>query len=276
MNDVFKEINVTREADILLARRTVEILSVKIDTMSFQEAISKISLFLSARNGLSGTVVSAQAGEGLHQIATINPEFVMTAQKDADFLEVLNRSDLNVADGVGLQFAAKILKLDIGPRITGVDLTRGLARLSSEKGYSIYFLGGAEGVAEKAAHRLKNSYTKLRIAGTYAGTPDEPGIVDRINESNADILLVAFGAPKQDKFIFSNKGKLNVKIAMGVGGTFDYIAGIVPYAPRWVRQIGQEWMYRLIKQPKRIKRIFIATILFPLAILKAKFLGKSK
>ncbi|MFZ1081067.1 MAG: WecB/TagA/CpsF family glycosyltransferase [Candidatus Kryptoniota bacterium] len=245
------------------------ILSVRIDSLDLKGVISKITQFLTER-------VHSENKERLHQISTVNPEFIMTAQKDPDFLETLNSADLNVADGVGLQLAAKILGINIGARITGVDLTWELAKLASENGYSIFFLGAAEGVAEKAAHRLKASYPTLRIAGVYSGTPYETGIVERVNNSKADILLVAFGAPKQDKFIFANKGRLKMKVAMGVGGTFDYIAGTVPYAPNWMRQLGLEWLYRLINQPQRINRIITATIIFPMAVLISKFSRQSK
>jgi N-acetylglucosaminyldiphosphoundecaprenol N-acetyl-beta-D-mannosaminyltransferase len=237
-----------------------EIMSVRVDPLGFEESIKRIQQFLTDGR--------------LHQIATVNPEFVMTAQKDPEFMETLNKTDLNVADGIGLQFGAKVLGVRIGTRITGVDLTWELAKLASENNYSIYLLGAAEGVAEKAAQQLKSFYPKLRIAGTYAGTPYEPGIVERINNSKADILLVAFGAPKQDKFIYHNKSKLKVKIAIGVGGTFDYIAGIVPRAPKTIRKLGLEWAYRLIKQPQRFNRIITATVRFPLAVLRTKLMSK--
>ncbi len=262
--------------DSLEAQNAVSILSVKIDTLNRQALISRISHFMLGQSRSSGDASSRGNENHLHQIATINPEFIMAAQKDPDFMETLNRSDLGVADGIGLQVAAKILGIEIGPRITGVDLTYELAKLASDNGYSIFLLGAAEGVAEKAAHKLKSIHANLRIAGTYAGTPTEPGIVERVNESGADILLVAFGAPKQDKFICSNKERLIAKVAMGVGGTFDYIAGIVPYAPKWIRKIGMEWLYRLIKQPHRINRIVTATVLFPLAVLKGKITPRTK
>ncbi len=235
---------------------STEILSVRIDNLDLQATMEKIRSFFRE--------------ERLHQIGTVNPEFVMAAQKDPEFMEALNQTDLNIADGIGLQFAAKITGGGIGKRITGVDLTWELAKLASEAGYSMFLLGAAEGVAEKTAERLREVNPDLRIAGVYAGTPQEPGLIDRINSANADILLVAFGAPKQDKFIFHGRDKLNVKIAMGVGGTFDYIAGVVPRAPKIVREAGLEWMYRLIKQPERLNRIITATVRFPLAVIKSK------
>ncbi len=229
-----------------------KILGVKIDELTFAEVMAKITLFLDEKK--------------FHQIVTVNPEFVLTVQKDSEFKEVLNQADLNIPDGVGLKLGAWLLGQKIGERLTGVDLTWELAKLANQKGYSIYFLGATTGVAEKASKKIKLLYPNLKIAGCYAGTPDEPGLIEKINNTNADILLVAFGAPKQDKFIFNNKSNIKIKVAMGVGGTFDYIAGVVPRAPKFLRSLGLEWLYRLIRQPKRIGRIFNAVIVFPIKV----------
>lgn len=235
-----------------------KILDVKIDEFTFTQVMTKITTFLKSRK--------------LHQIVTVNPEFVLAAQKDIDFKNVLNNSDLSVPDGFGLKIGAWILGKKIGERLTGVDLTWELAKLASKNGFSIFFLGAAPGVAKKAALNIKKVYPSCKIAGYYAGTPEEKGIVDKINHSNADILFVAFGAPKQDKFIYQNRTKLKVKIAIGIGGTFDYISGIIPRAPLWMRKIGLEWLYRLIKQPKRASRIFRAVIIFPLTVFFSRFI----
>ena len=234
-----------------------KILGVKIENVSFGDVMAKIAAFLMV--------------DELHIIATINPEFVVTAQRDEAFKNILNSTDLNVPDGFGLKFGAWISRQKIGERITGVDLTWEICKLASEKGYSVYFLGAAEGVAEKAANRIKLVHPDLKIAGTYSGTPDEEGIVDKINNCGADILLVAFGSPNQEKFISTNTLNLKPRLAMGVGGTFDYIAGIVPYAPVWMRKLGLEWLYRLFTQPKRWRRIFTATIVFPWMVIISKF-----
>ena len=163
------------------------ILSVRIDTLSFLATIDKIKSFL--------------LEDRLHTIATINPEFIITAQKDEEFRYILNHTDLNVLDGTGVQLAVEMIHRRICERVTGVDLTWALAQIAAERGYSIFFLGAAEGIALGAANRLKHQYPGLRIAGCYAGRPDEEGLVSRINLTHPDILLVAFGAPKQEKFI---------------------------------------------------------------------------
>lgn len=233
-----------------------KILGVKIDDYSFREVTQKITEFLSTNK--------------FHQIATVNPEFIVTAQKDSDFLSLLNNTDLNIPDGFGLKCAGFIKRVKIGERITGVDLTWEIAKIAAEKGYSIYLLGGKKGVAKMTAKRLQLLYHNIKIAGTCAGSPEEEGIVEKINNTKADILLVAFGAPKQDKFIYHHKKQLECKLAMGVGGTFDYISGVLPRAPKWMRTLGLEWLYRLIIQPSRFKRIYTAIIKFPFLVIFSK------
>ena len=237
-----------------------KILDVKIDGLSFSQVKQKITQFLNT--------------PGLKQIVTVNPEFVLAAQKDREFKKILNQAELSVPDGFGLKIAGIILEEKIGERITGVDLTWELAKMAAEKGDSIFLLGARSGVAEKTAKRLKFLYPNLKIAGTYAGKPEEGGIIERINKSGADILLVAFGAPKQEKFIYQHHHELKCKLAMGVGGTFDYISGIMPRAPRWMRSLGLEWLYRLIKQPSRLGRIFRAVIIFPGRVLGYKIFNR--
>ncbi len=230
-----------------------KILNVKIDELNFSEVMREIILFLKTKK--------------LNQITTVNPEFILDAQKDRVFKKIINQSDLSVPDGIGLQFASLLLGQKIGERITGVDLTWELAKLASEKGYNIYLLGAGPDIAFKTSRKLKFIYPNLKIAGFYSGSPKEKGIVEKINKTNPDILLVAFGAPKQDKFIYNNKNKLKCKLAMGVGGTFDYISGEIKRAPLWMRDMGLEWLYRLFHQPSRIIRIFKAIIVFPLTVL---------
>ncbi len=232
---------------------SVKILSTRLDGLNLADVKARIIEFL-------------ESGE-IHQITPVNPEFIMATRRDAELLDIVNKSDLNVADGVGLKLAAMFKRVDIGQRITGVDLTWELARIASERNFSIFLLGAADGIAEKAAGKLTSAFPGLKIAGTYAGKPSEAGIVDRINDSRADILLVAFGVPKQEKFIFANRDRLKVRIAMSVGGTFDFIAGVVPRAPGWMRAAGLEWLFRLIKQPERFNRIITAIVRFPISVL---------
>ncbi len=239
---------------------SLQILGVKLDGLDIVRVRSRIREFLDE--------------DRLHQITPVNPEFIMAARRDRELRDISNRSDLTVADGVGLKIAGRLLRHDVGQRITGVDLAWELAKIAAERRLSIFFLGAAEGVAARAAERVSAAYPDLRIAGTYSGSPSEEGIVERVNSSGADILLVAFGVPKQEKFIHGNRDKLRVRVAMCVGGTFDFIAGIIPRAPRWMREAGLEWLFRLIKQPQRINRIITATVRFPLAVAAEKMIGR--
>lgn len=198
------------------------------------------------------------AGDRTYQICTVSPEFVMIAQDDPSFMRVLHAADLCVADGVGLLFAARFLGHRLPERVTGSDGVPLIARQAAREGWKLFLLGAAPGIAEKAAARLVEDNPGLQIVGTHAGSPavrDEEAIVARVNASGADILLVAYGAPNQDKWIARNRDRLNVAVAMGVGGTFDFLAGVVPRAPRWMRRMALEWLYRLYKQPWRWRRM---------------------
>jgi N-acetylglucosaminyldiphosphoundecaprenol N-acetyl-beta-D-mannosaminyltransferase len=239
----------------------IDILGVKIDSLKFEEAVDKIDGFVSGR-------------KRCYQVVTVNPEFVVAAQYNRSFKKILNNADLSVPDGKGLEYAAKAQGEKFVERITGVDLCWALAKLAEDKGYRIYLLGADPGVALQVANRLKLIHPQIKIVGTYSGKPDEKGLIDRVNQATPDILLVAFGAPKQEKFIYQNRRKLNCKVAIGVGGTFDYISGIVDRAPLWMRKIGLEWLYRLFKQPKRIKRILTAVVIFPILFFAKSLIKK--
>jgi len=193
-----------------------------------------------------------------HQVVTVNPEFVMAAQSNAEFRRVINSSGLALPDGVGVLWASRRLGLPVPGRIPGVDLVERLAALAAERGHRLFFLGAMPGVADKAAEVLRARYPGLVVAGTYAGSPrpeDEIAILARIHVAHPHILLVAYGAPAQDLWIARNLNRLAVPVCIGVGGSFDYIAGTRPRAPRWLRQLGLEWLHRLITQPWRWQRM---------------------
>lgn len=163
-----------------------------------------------------------------------------------------------VPDGVGLLWAAKQRGHPLPERVTGSDGVPIIAERAAQQGWRVYLLGAAEGIAERAAAVLCQRYPGLQIAGTFSGSPApeaEDALVERINASDADILFVAYGAPTQDKWIARNLPRLRVHVAMGVGGSFDFIAGIIPRAPQWMRRAGLEWLYRLYLQPRRIGRM---------------------
>ncbi len=251
----------------------VMILGVRVDKISLSELRTRCAVWLSQEVSAKQCV----------RVVTVNPEFVMEAQKNAQFRSILNTADCAIADGIGLFFASWILygwKRRLF-RVTGVEFTWHLADLCNQTGKRIYLLGGGPGVAQKTADVLLKKYPSLHIAGAEEGIPHivtqgstlfQDDLCRRITDAEPDVLLVAFGAPKQDMWIAEHAVLVpTVKIAVGVGGTFDYIAGIVPYAPQWIRDIGFEWTYRLMTQPHRWRRIITAVIVFPLAVLHAKF-----
>lgn len=236
--------------------KRISILGVPIDDVTENEAVKYIDALMSDGQ--------------LHQVVTVNPEFVMEAQRDQRFMQVLNDASLATADGVGILMAARWLGTPIRERVTGVALVERIAKQAAIRGWRIFFLGAAPGVAEKAAQVLRHRYAGLQIAGAYAGSPsiiEEPFVRQQVLDANPDILLVAYGHPAQDLWIARNQALLNVRLAIGVGGTFDEIVGLVPHAPAWMHRVGLKWLWRLIQQPWRYKRIYTAVVQFPLAIL---------
>jgi len=209
------------------------------------------------------------------QLATINNEFIVEAQKNSEFREVLNKCDLAIAESTGVVWAVKRLYGEKIARLPGADLFEEICDAAASEGWRIFLFGGAEGVALQAARSLRTKRPRLQVSGILDGVPvtaDNPSseIIEQINCSKTDILFVALGAPKQDLWIAKNLPSLNVKVAVGVGGTFDFAAGKIKRAPRWLRKIGLEWLYRLMREPRRFKRIWTATVTFPLLVYRVK------
>jgi len=220
-------------------------------------------------------VLEKLTGHGKHFfIATPNPEMLLEARKNEPFKKILNHTDLNIPDGFGIMLAARMNGKPLKERITGTDLMQAICHHAPE-GTKIFLLGAAPGVAEKTKEKLEKYHSHIKVVGTHSGSPaheEDSHTQHLINESGAELLFVAFGAPKQEMWLARNLSHLtHVKVAMGVGGAFDFIAGVVKRAPYWMRKVGIEWLYRLIKQPSRIGRIFNATIKFPLLFLASKF-----
>jgi N-acetylglucosaminyldiphosphoundecaprenol N-acetyl-beta-D-mannosaminyltransferase len=238
-------------------RRRVVILGVAIDDVLMDEAIAAVARFI--------------AEGGPHQIVTVNPEFVMEARRNRAFRRVLAAADLATPDGFGIILAARWRGTPLRGRVTGIDLTERIAAEAARRGWSLFLLGAAPGVAERAAAALQRANPGLRIAGCYAGSPrpsDEPPIRERILAARPDVLLVAYGHPAQDLWIARNQPLLRVPVAIGVGGTFDELAGVVPRAPALVQRLGLKWLYRLIVQPWRWRRIMTAAPLFLWTVLR--------
>ena len=193
-------------------------------------------------------------GSKKRYIVTPNPEILMIAQKNETFRKILNEADLALPDGVGLIWASRILGKPLKERITGVDFMEKVCELAAKEGFTVGLIGGRDGVALKAAERLKKAYPKLKLVLAQEEWEDNLKIENRNLSSSIDILFVAFGAPKQEIWVNKHLNDLPIKVAMGVGGSFDYFAGLIPRAPKWIQNLGFEWLYRLIQQPWRIRR----------------------
>lgn len=242
---------------------SLSILGVRFDLVGFSEAVDLARVWLKEK------------GDEQRYIVTPNPEFAVEAKKDVEFRHILNNADLSVADGRGIQFAARFLGKPIPERISGVDFMFELCQEFAELNIPIFLLGGGAGVAAKTAAVLQKKFPRLRVVGMFSGNGSPEGdieTVSMVNHTSAQVVFVAFGAPKQEKWITRNLHKLpNVRLAMGIGGSFDYISGSVSRAPKFVRQIGLEWLWRLIREPQRLPRIFRAVIIFPFHVVRSKF-----
>lgn len=245
----------------------VKILGVEVNKITLSEAEKKVKDFL-----------EKDGHDRLRTIYTPNTEIVMRARKDKDFRELLNRGDVVIPDGIGLVHAARIKKNRLPERVTGFDLSIKMLELAEKFGYSIFLMGGAEGVAKAAKEELMKKYPNLKINGYnhgyfkgthigHKGHDEEKKVIEKINKSGADILFVGLGAPKQEIWINENRDKLNCKVAIGNGGVIDILAGKVKATPEIFQKLGLEWFYRLTKNPKRIKRqlalpLFVLIVLF--------------
>lgn len=232
-------------------------LGVPIDAVSAVEAKNRILQLL--------------AHGGQHHVVTPNAEMLVEAARSEAFRRVLQRSALNLPDGVGLKLIGALLWQRIPERVTGVDIVECICRELGED-VPVFLLGGGENVARRTLHVLKKWNPRLHVVGTYAGSPrdEEAGeVIRRINEAHPYLLLVAYGAPHQDLWIAKHLHRMpSVRVAMGVGGTFDFIAGVQRRAPRFVQRIGLEWLWRVIREPRRIKRIWNAVVVYPWLVLR--------
>ncbi len=243
----------------------VYVLGVRVDRVSQKQAL----------NSIQGMLTRHSDAEPCQQVVTVNPEFVMAAQRQRNFRMAINSAALVVADGTGIVWATRFLGRPAPERLAGTDLLPLLARLCAASGYRLYLLGAAPGVAHSAALRLQELAPGLQVAGTYAGTPsalEEDAIIERIREARADVLCVAYGAPAQELWIWRNRARLPVAVAMGVGGAFDFLSGRKPRAPRNMQRMGLEWMYRLYREPWRWRRM----LAIPRFILQVVLKGREK
>jgi N-acetylglucosaminyldiphosphoundecaprenol N-acetyl-beta-D-mannosaminyltransferase len=235
----------------------IHLLGIPIDAVTRQEVRDRMEEFL--------------ADGAAHHILTPNSEMLVAASRNSDFHAVLCKGDFNIPDSAGLLLMARWTGQKIPERITGVDTVQSFCS-SLPADHSVFLLGAGEGVAQRAAEELQRQNPQLTIAGTYGGSPspeEEDAICDRINASEASILFVAYGAPEQDMWIDRVLPRLSsVRVAMGVGGTFDFLAGTQKRAPKFLQKCGLEWAWRLLLNPRRIGRIANAVVVFPLLVLR--------
>ena len=199
---------------------------------------------------------------GPHLVATVNPEFVMRARKDREFARVLDGAALCLPDGTGVVWAARRQGCEVREPVAGVDLVGPLAAMCSRRGFRLFLLGAAPGVAADLAASLRDANPGLEVAA-HAGSPDSSDDVEtvhRIHDHRAQVLLVAYGAPAQELWFDRLQGRLDVSVAIGVGGAFDYLTGRVPRAPAWMRRAGMEWLGRLVRQPWRVRRMAVLPV----------------
>ena len=235
-------------------RNTADILGVRVDRVSMKESLDLLDAFIQQRQP--------------RLIATANAEMVMIAQKDPALLEILNSADLVLPDGAGVVWAARRLGAAVPERVAGYDLTQQLLERSALSGYRVYWFGAAPGVAETAAANASAKWPGLTTVGIRDGyfASDDPTVAKAVTEARPDILLCALGVPKQEKWLAEHLAVLQVPVSIGVGGTFDVMAGIVSRAPLRMQRAGLEWLYRLACQPARFWRMlalphFVARVL---------------
>lgn len=231
-------------AENLPPPRRVRILGARVDDLTWDEALARVAAFIASNRP--------------HHVMTPNPEFVMRARRDRAFGSLLDRADLAPADGVGLKWAARLLGVRIREVVPGSDLVERLAAVGMHDGQRWFLLGAAEGVAAEAAATLGERYPGLRIVGTWSGAPgpeQDDDICRRIEAARpVDVLLVAYGAPAQDVWIARNQPRVRVPVAIGVGGTLDFIAGRSRRPPPLVRRLNLIWLFRLVSEPWRWRR----------------------
>jgi N-acetylglucosaminyldiphosphoundecaprenol N-acetyl-beta-D-mannosaminyltransferase len=224
------------------------VLGVRVDCLDMQATLDRIEKLVDAG--------------GHHLIATVNPEFIMRAHRDRKFAGVLETADLCLADGTGVVWAARRQGCSMSGPVTGTDLIPPLAALCAGRHLRLFLLGAAPGVAAQLASQLRAEHPGLEVAA-HPGSP-EAGSDDEtlalIRTHRTQVLLVAFGAPKQELWIDRLKERLDIAVGIGVGGAFDYLTGRVSRAPAWMRRAGLEWLYRLFQQPWRARRMAVLPV----------------
>ncbi|TDF97533.1 WecB/TagA/CpsF family glycosyltransferase [Paenibacillus piri] len=228
-----------------MQQQTVSIMGVPFSKLNLQQTLEKLANRIDKQD------------DGLFHLITANPEIVMMAGQDDELKSIIGRAGMITADGIGVVMAAKWQGEPLEERVTGFDIFTGLLKSGNEKGYSVYLLGADEETNRKSAEVIAKQYPGVRIVGRqngFFGKDEEAGVVAAIREAKPDILVVAMGAPYSEKWIYRYKSELQAKIAFGIGGSLDVLAGKVKRAPVIWQNLHLEWLYRLLAQPSRWRR----------------------
>lgn len=238
--------------------RKADILGVKVASLTMSEAVNKAESFMDSKTP--------------HLIATANAEMIMRATQDTELKEILNTADLVVPDGAGTVWASNYLGVEMPERVAGFDLVQALLANAPAKKRRVFFFGSAPGVAEKAKLKAQKDYPGIEVVGVRDGfftAEDEPEIIEQIKQAKPDLLLAALGVPKQEKWLNAHMNELGCGLCIGVGGTFDVMAGVMKRAPLWMQKAKLEWLFRGMLQPKRIGRL-MALPKFVMAVKASK------
>ena len=232
-----------------------DVLGTKFDDLTMDEAVARGEELMTERRAA--------------YVVTPNPEIVMLCRDDAETAAAVDCADLVIADGIGVIHGAKILGTPLKAKLPGIDFTSRLLEGLAARGGSVYLFGSKPGVADMAAEKLRESHPGLVVAGTSNGYfDDDAPIIEKINAASPDLLLVCLGAPKQEKWMHANSGRLNAGLMIGAGGSLDVFAGTVERAPERWQRAGLEWLYRLLKEPKRLGRMMKLPKFLVLVIIK--------
>jgi N-acetylglucosaminyldiphosphoundecaprenol N-acetyl-beta-D-mannosaminyltransferase len=248
----------------------IPFMGVNIANVSMAEALDVIESFVAERTP--------------RLVITANVDHLMQIRRDGAFRAVYDRADLVTCDSIPLKWALAFLGTPVKNRVAGADMIFTLAERAAQKGLTLFLLGAATGVAESAAAMLRGRYPGLKIAGTYsppimplADIVRDEETARRVREAAPDIILVAFGAPKQELWLDAVRDKINVPVGIGVGAAFDFVAGTVKRAPVWVQKIGLEWLHRLFQEPRRLwRRYLFVDSRFVFHVLKEKIRGAGR
>lgn len=220
----------------------IDVMGVGFDSLTIEEAVARAKALMSERRAA--------------YVVTPNPEIVMACRERAETMEAVNAADLVLPDGVGVVYGARILGTPLKQKLPGIDFIQALMADMAQEGKSVFLLGAKPGVAEKAGERLETMFPGLVIAGAHDGYfKDDAPVVAAVNEAQPDLLLVCLGAPKQELWMQRNQSALQVGLMAGLGGSLDVFAGNVKRAPKLFQKLGLEWLYRLLREPKRIGRM---------------------